>query len=480
MGAWIKQYKWACLAGWMVLIGVGVFLFMPNSPVDSHWVAKAEKRSFEIEVKTVGVLEAEHSLVVFSSIRGDQGKIIDLVSDGKQVKQNEVLVKLDPTPFELKLADVEGKIREQKSAISGYENALKMERNRTLLEIQTARYEMKNTQIEYNKTVRGDGPMEKAKLRCALDKAQNHFEDLQVYEEDLERLAEKGYLNPGEKKQALKKLDEAREAFEEAKGQYKSFVDHIYPLQVKKAEVAIKKARLKLEDTTTSAQYRVTKAEETLQQHILGLEYLNGQRQEALRELELTEIKAPAPGMAVLREEYRSGERRKPRVGDLVLKNQPLLNLPNMSSIIVKTKVREVDLHKVAVGKSTSIDIDAYPDLKLSGKVISIGVLAVSNRQDRADKVFEVLVRLSESHPSLRPGMTARVTIHSETVVDQLTVPLHSIFTQKMQPYCYLKSLGGFSTAPIEIGSHNENWAVILDGLSEGDQIALVNPELWP
>ena len=56
----------------------------------------------------MGVLEAENSLVVFSSIRGDQGKIIDLVSDGKHVEKDEVLIKLDPTPFEQKLFEIEG------------------------------------------------------------------------------------------------------------------------------------------------------------------------------------------------------------------------------------------------------------------------------------------------------------------------------------------------------------------------------------
>ena len=476
MGAWIKQKKWACLLGWMVLIGAGIFFFRPNTPVNPHFVARAETRSFDIDVRTVGVLEAKHSLVVYSSIPGDKGKIIDLVSDGKQVEKDEVIVTLDPNPFELKLAEIEGKIREQKAAIAACKNALEMEKNKTVLELHTAKYEMKNAQIEYDKTVRGDGPMEKAKLKCALDKAESRYDDFKAYEEDLDRLAEKGFLNPGEKKQALQKLNEAKETYEEAKGQYENFVEHIYPLQVQKAEVAIKKARLKFDETKASAHYRVTKAEETLMQHVLGMEYLQGQRNEALKELELTKIRAPAPGMAVLREEYRSGERRRPRVGDLALKNQPLLNLPDMSTVLVKTKVREVDLHKVAVGKSASIELDAYPDMQLRGQVVSIGVLALS---DRSDKVFEVLVQLSESHPNLRPGMTARVTIHSESVTDQLTVPLHAIFTRKTEPYCYRKSIGGFLATPVTIGSHNENWAVVLNGLSEGDQIALVNPEFW-
>lgn len=468
------------MLGVILVLGTLVCLNIPRSVADSHFVARAERRSFSIEVHTIGVLEAKDSLVVYSAIKGDQGKIIDLVQDGKQVGEGEILVKLDPTPFEEKLAEIEGKIREQKAAITAYENALAMEKNKTQLEMQTARFELKHAEIEHDKIVDGDGPMEQAKLKCALDKAENHYLDLKAFEEDLEQLAANGYLNAGEKKQALKKLDEAKEAYEEAKGQYDNFVQHTYPLQVQKADVGLKKARIKLDEAKTSAHYRIAKAEEALLQHRLGLDYLNSARAEALRELEMTEIKAPAPGMAVLREEFRSGERRKPRVGDLVLKNQPLLNLPNMETVVVKTKVREVDLHKVAVGKPATVAVDAYPNLNLSGEVVSIGVLAVADRHDRSEKVFEVSVQLARSHPRLRPGMTAHVTIHSESVEDRLTVPVPAVFAKKGETFCYRKSLGRFSEAPVELGSHNEHWAVVNEGLSEGDQVALVNPEFWP
>ncbi|NGX58128.1 MAG: Cobalt-zinc-cadmium resistance protein CzcB [Chlamydiae bacterium] len=477
MTAWNK----GILIGlWVVLMGGIIYKMIPEKSSSQPWLATAEKRSFDVDVRSVGVLEAENSLVVFSSIRGDQGKIIELISDGKHVEKDELLVRLDPTPFELKLFEIEAKIREQEAIISALENAVDMEREKAVLEERTAKYEMKNAQIEHVKIVDGDGPMEIAKLKSALDKAQNQYDEFKSYEADLDQLEQKGFLSAGEKRQALKKLEDARETYEAAKMQHDSYVEYVYPLQVKKAEVGLKKARLKLYDTAKSAAYRVVKAEETLEQHLLGLDYLVSQRQEALRELALTEIKAPTPGMAVLREEYRSGERRRPRVGDVVLKNQPLLNLPDMSSSIVKTKVREVDLHKIAVGKIASIEIDAYPDLKLDGEVVAIGVLAVSGRHQDDEKVFEVTIRLTESDSKLRPGMTARVTIHSESVNEKLTVPLHAIFTRNNTTYCYKKSFGSFKSVPISMGPHNENWSEVLEGLDEGDQIALIDPEQMP
>lgn len=463
---------------WVVLIGGLVWILKPGEAADLDWVATVQKKAFSVDVRTVGVLEAERSLVVFSSIRGDQGKIIDLVPDGKQVQKDEVLVRLDPTPFEHKLAEIEAKIRDQNAAIAACEHTLDMEISKAELEKQTAQFEMENAGIEVQKLADGDGLVERAKLETAFLKAKSEYEEVSAFEGELDRLAEKGVLNPGEKKQALKKLREAKDAYEAAKMELDNFVERSFPLQLKKAELARQKAEIKLDDTIKSARFRVIKAEESLLQHQLGLRYLENERAQALHELAMTEIKAPAPGMAVLREEFRSGERRKPRTGDLVIKNQPLLNLPDMSSVVVKTKVREVDLHKVGVGKKASIEIDAYPHLKPTGEVVSIGVLAVNERQAMGDKVFEVVVKLDQPHAALRPGMTARVTIHSADVDGSRVVPLHAVFSKKNQHYCYRKTMGGFKETPVSLGAHNENWVEILEGLKEGDQVALIDPDL--
>ena len=56
--------------------------------------------------------------------------------------------------------------------------------------------------------------------------------------------------------------------------------------------------------------------------------------------------------------------------------------------MIVKTKVREIDLHKIAIGKEALIEVDAYPELQLKGFVSSIGILAVSDGGRSSDEKF--------------------------------------------------------------------------------------------
>ena len=130
--------------------------------------------------------------------------------------------------------------------------------------------------------------------------------------------------------------------------------------------------------------FQIGKAEASLvqaQQLVDGSKIALGSAKDALA---ATKIIAPIPGMIVYREEYRNGERRKPRVGDTVLQNQPLLYLPDISSMVVHTFIREVDVHRVQVGTPSVTRLDAFPALAIKGKVSSIGVIA-ENRNRRSD-----------------------------------------------------------------------------------------------
>ena len=53
------------------------------------------------------------------------------------------------------------------------------------------------------------------------------------------------------------------------------------------------------------------------------------------------------PGIVVYRDVFFGSEQRKPQVGDQVWANQPLLILPDISKMVVETKVRETDIHKI-------------------------------------------------------------------------------------------------------------------------------------
>src|SRR5215510_10569148 len=89
-----------------------------------------------------------------------------------------------------------------------------------------------------------------------------------------------------------------------------------------------------------------------------------------------TSVRADVPGIVVDLEVFFASEQRKPQVGDQVWANQPLLILPDISKMVVESKVRETDIHKVEKNQRVSIRVEAYPDLRLTGAVTLVGTLA--------------------------------------------------------------------------------------------------------
>lgn len=470
-----KQVKYLTIG--IILISL-VYLAWPQSNYKTIIpTAVVTKRDIKVDIKTVGELEAANSTIIASSIKGDLGKIIDLVADGVTVQPGEILVRMDPTPFEEKIDKLRTTIKEQKVYVETLEKTLVWETDQAEHENKTALYEFETAELELQKVKYGDGPQEISRLKSNMQKAWLKYDELNGYSNDLLDLESKGFLNSIELKQAQKKLEEEKDAYEMAQLQYESYVEHVHPMQIKKAETHVKRSSMKLEETAKTGLYKIAKSAALLEQNRQALKDVYRQLKEAQREMAQTEIKAPAPGMVVHREEFRSGQRRKPRVGDILVKNQPLMDLPDLNLMMIKTRVREVDLHKIEIGKPATIEVDAYPQLQFSGSVSSIGVLALADLgRSSEEKYFEVRLVLNSSDSRLRPGMTARAVIHSDEIEDQLSVPVHAVFTDQKQNYCYIKNVHGlYEKKEVQTGLSNEQW-IAVDGVEENDYIALINP----
>jgi len=290
-------------------------------------------------------------------------------------------------------------------------------------------------------------------------------------------LEKQGYLNASELIQAKKKLNEEHESYEMAKLEFDTYVTYVHPMQVEKAQTALSRATSKLEEATRMGDIKVARDTAVLEhaKHELSVQHNN--LGYAKYVLSLTEIKAPAPGIVVLREDFRNGQRRKPRVGDVLIRNQPILDLPDLDSMMVKTKVREADLYKIEVGKTANIVVDAYPQMNLQGKVLSIGVLALADVSRMGDeKYFDVQVGIDKSDPRLRPGMTARLVVMADKIDNKLAIPVHAVFDKEGQNFCYVAKGDKYVMRPVELGTGNEHWVHVKSGLEENEQVSLTLP----
>lgn len=185
-------------------------------------------------------------------------------------------------------------------------------------------------------------------------------------------------------------------------------------------------------------------------------------------------ILAPEDGMLQYEREWNG---RKKTVGSTIGAWDPTVaTLPDLSTMISKTYVNEVDIRKVKVGQEVNVSLDAYPDKKLTGKITSVANVGEQNPKNDS-KVFEVVIQINEKDTTLRPAMTTGNNIIVGKLDNALYIPLESIHNDgDTLTYVFLKD--GISLVKKEIvtAETNEDFAVVKEGLSEKDEVYLSTP----
>ncbi|MBW2367142.1 MAG: efflux RND transporter periplasmic adaptor subunit [Deltaproteobacteria bacterium] len=466
----------------VVLIAITVIasaMLLPRSDAgrDEYLLATAVKTDFDVKVHTVGVLDASRSHMVSSSIKGDKAKIIHIVEDGAKVTQDQILARLDPMPFENEMNRLVGEVSSLEAAVEAAEQLLEWEKNQVEREIRTAEFNLKVAKLELGRLKKGDGPLQKLQYQEERNKAKDAFGRYRAYILDLEKLSQKGYANPTEIALAKKRATELQEQFQNADRKYRNYTEHVLPALIETANAKLENAHLALDQTRQGSVFKVAKSVSSLKEIRGKNQTARAALKQAQVQLEKTVIRAPISGIAILYETFRDGLKRKPRVGDRVWQNQTLLYLPDITSMIVKTQVREIDLHKLFLGQICSVSVDAFPQTVYEGKVTFIGILAAKRFERSAgEKYFQITVMLRDEDLKLRPGMTARLSILTDQVAQALTVPVQAVFSEDHRKYCYSLKDSRFIKTPVRIGKQNEDIIEILGGLKPGDQVSVVKP----
>jgi multidrug efflux pump subunit AcrA (membrane-fusion protein) len=186
-------------------------------------------------------------------------------------------------------------------------------------------------------------------------------------------------------------------------------------------------------------------------------------------------IKAPESGMVIYQREWNG---KKRGVGSTIGVWDPTVaTLPDLRVMSSKTFVNEVDIRKIKVAQAVQVSLDAYPEKKLTGSVVSVANVGEQSPKNDS-KVFEVVIRINEKDSTLRPAMTTGNRILVDRLKDVLSVPLECIRNDgDSLSYVFVKT--GMSTQRRQVltGETNENFAVIREGLTAGETLLLSLPK---
>ncbi|MBI4874167.1 MAG: HlyD family efflux transporter periplasmic adaptor subunit [Acidobacteria bacterium] len=186
-------------------------------------------------------------------------------------------------------------------------------------------------------------------------------------------------------------------------------------------------------------------------------------------------ITSPMNGLAVVQNIFRGGEMAMIQEGDQVYPGQPIMKVVDTGNMQVEAVINQAESEEFRIGQPAKITLDAFPGLELKGKVYSIGALAVGGRmQNYYIRNIPVRIAIEGSDPRLIPDLSAGAEVVIERSEPHSTlVPQGAVSTESGKTYVYVKKAEGFEKREVQLGLRNYTYAVVLAGLSAGDEIRL-------
>ena len=243
------------------------------------------------------------------------------------------------------------------------------------------------------------------------------------------------------------------------------------PATIRQAEISVDKSKRALEQKKMGYTLKVAQnlSEIThLKMHVNRSTRMVTDLQDFLSKFT---INAPSNGMVIYKKD-RNGTKRK--AGSTVNPfDRVIATLPDLSSMISKVYVNEIEISKVKTGQKVNINVDAFPEKAFSGTVMSIA--NVGEQLPNSDaKMFEVQIKVDDNDPALRPTMTTGNKIIIKKFNDVVFIPTECVQAGADSiPFVYKKN----KTKQIVIlGESNEKDVIIEKGLEPGTTIYLVPP----
>lgn len=371
--------------------------------------------------------------------------ILEIVPEGTEVTKGELLCRLDASA----LKDEES----QQLIICNASEAMVIQGENTLTTAEITKKEyLEGTFKQEEQIILGEISVAEENLRRAQDFAHHS-----------EKLAAKGYVTPLQLEADRFSIEKERITLETSKTKLKVLRDFTRAKMLSQFEADIKTAvaNLKSQEST----------------HALDVEKL------ALVQAQIKkcEIHAPADGQVVYANsnERRGGSEIVIEEGAMVRERQVIVRLPDPKKMQVKAKISESRIDRVHEGMLATVRLDAFPDIEMQGTVRKVDAYPLAGSWFNSSiKEYGTYVDIHVPPPGMRPGMTAEVRIKVEQLPEAIQVPVQAIVEHGSEHFCLLPTATGLEARKITIGSTNEKFVVIREGLAPAETV-VINPRSY-
>lgn len=353
-------------------------------------------------------------IVPIQVAKAQRGEINSLLTVSGLVEPKETVRVFSKTVGQVKEILVQEGDQVKKDAI-----LMRLDDEQIRLQVAQARANLDSAQASLERIKAGARPQEVSQVEAAVRQAKINMDSAEENYLKMQKLFSEGAISEQQHDQAKNQLEIARAQYQSASESYKLITEGASAQDIRAVEAQVRQAQSALE---------------------LAQSQLNN-----------SIIKAPISG---------SVTSISVKTGELASSAIPLLSILDISELSVKAGISEKDIGAVQIGQEAEIFIDAFPQEKFSGEVVSKGVLV-----DPVSKTMEIKIRIKEPPVVIPPGVFARANIITEHNTDALLIPSTAL-TRKAD---------GLFVFVLENDEQTVKRRAIITGITQGNQVEVVD-----
>lgn len=416
----MKRRRMIWIAAAVVILAAGATLVtaVPALPDRRSEVptTRVIRGPLKLTVYATGELRAGRTASLMAPMAGGTLRIVRLLTTGTPVKAGDVVFEIDPSDQEFALQQAKSEFAEAEQQIIKIKADTAVQAAEDQVALLTARYDVRRGELD---TAAND-------LIGAID-------------------AKKNVLTLEEARHRLTQLEEdvtSRSATNEA-------ALAVVVEQRNKAQIAIQRAQTIIDSMVVKAAFD-------------GIVSVKENRDAA----------GNFGYWGMVLPEYRAG--------DTTFSGRAIADVIESGRMEVRAKINETDRDNLQTGQTARVQSDALAGEEFTVKVGALSAVAARGNfwEVTAVRQFDVTFPfVGNPDPRLKAGSSVRLVIDGREIPNAVQVPRQSVFEKSGKTFVYLQNGERFERKDVKVTNSTESRAAV-DGLNEGDVIALVDPDV--
>ncbi len=403
--------------------------------------------------------------------------IIYLIPEGTSVKPGDVLVRFDDAKPAAALSENRARLEIAQADTRKAERELEAQRERLLAELSRFENEVQVAELELAELKRKPLPGDLEKARVELQRAEVTAGIERDRSERLPDLVKRGYLPRNALDDARMKFLEAQVNFQAAQLNFDRVAAGATAAELAKSELRLAIARREVETGQRRLKAQLDSLAAGVKREKANVDRALGEIERSEATLARTILRAPRRGIVVYAKLGEDRPSEKVQLGLIPWEGQPILYLPDVSTMVVDVAINEADIGKVKPGAPVKVRLDTEPGVVFHGHVSQVGTLA-RGKHRRTDprsmvRVFDVTISLERNDPRLRPGLSATVDVILDRQVGVVYVPVAAVSHDRGRSTVHVWDHGVVDRREVLIGASNSEHVVIREGVEEGEWVVL-------